>query len=94
MSNTRVRRKHGRRPPARPAPEPGSALSEGAVAFRAWIAAKKIRHADLADQLDCAKSYIAMLSTGAAAPGLGLAARIETVCAIPCSAWTRPALAA
>lgn len=69
-------------------------MTEGATQFRAWIEANKIRHADLARELDCAKSYIAMLAGGMAPPGLGLAARIEARTGIACSAWTRPALAA
>lgn len=82
------------RPKPRPIAPPPAAPPEhtaGAHRFRAWITETKQTHAQIAAQLHCAKSYIAMLSTGAAPPSLRLAARIERLVGIPCIAWTEPA---
>lgn len=52
-----------------------------------WLAGKDLSTEDVAKLFECSRTYVSMMKSGAATPGLALAVRIEAVTGIPCGEW-------
>jgi len=70
------------------APSPRPSVAESAPARKKlidFLEGKKV--AEAAKLFGCSPTYVSMMRSGAATPGLALAVRIEAVTGIPCGEW-------
>jgi plasmid maintenance system antidote protein VapI len=64
-----------------------TASSQGAKQLAEFLEKKKLTNAAAGKLFSCATSYVSMLLSEQATPGLDLAARIKKVTGIECESW-------